>query len=180
MTHWLRVIPIKVFERELYVNLIILDKYDYLIILRIDFLSKYNATIESCHRRVTFKLSDNDEFSFVGEDQRKQKMIISSMSAQKMLLSVCQEFLTSVVDTTLVEKSKLEDIPIIREFLDVFLEEFPGLPPDRAISFEIELLPGTSPVYKAPYRMALAKLKELQVQLQELLDKGFIRLSYST
>ena len=63
--------------------------------------------------------------------------------------------------------------------MDVFPEELPGLPPDRAISFGIELLPGTAPVSKAPYRMAPAELKELQTQLQELLERGFIRPSHS-
>ena len=63
--------------------------------------------------------------------------------------------------------------------MDVFLEELPGLPPDRAISFEIELLPRTAPISKAPYRMAPAELKELQLQLQELLEKGFICPSHS-
>ena len=87
------------------------------------------------------------------------------MKAHKILLSGCQGFLASVVDTTQVEKSKYEDILIVRDFLDVFPKEFPGLPPDRAISFEIELLLGTTPVSKAPYRMALAKLKELYIQL---------------
>ena len=90
-----------------------------------------------------------------------------------MLSSCCQGFLASVVDTTQVEKSKPEDIPIVRDFLDVFLEELPRLPPYRAISFEIELLPGIAPISKALYRMAPAELKELQIQLQELLDKGF-------
>ena len=178
-THWLRAIPIQMSDRELYVDLIILNMYDYDVILGMDFLSKYNATIECRYRRVTFKPSDNDEFSYLGEDQRKQKMIISSMKARRMLLSGCQGFLATVVDTTQVEKSKPEDIVVVREFLDVFPEELPGLPPDREISFEIELLPGIAPVSKAPYRMAPAELKELQIQLQELLDKGFIRPSHS-
>ena len=63
--------------------------------------------------------------------------------------------------------------------MEVFPEELPGLPAEREILFEIELLPGTAPVSKAPYRMAPAELKELQTQLQELLDKGFIRPSHS-
>ena len=63
--------------------------------------------------------------------------------------------------------------------MEVFPEELPGLPPDRAIAFEIELLPGTAPVAKAPYRMAPAELKELQTQLQELLNNGFIHPSHS-
>ena len=64
-------------------------------------------------------------------------------------------------------------------FLDVFPEELPGLVPDREIEFEIELLPGTMPISKAPYQMAAAELKELKQLFQELLDKKFICLSYS-
>ena len=73
----------------------------------------------------------------------------------------------------------MEDIPIVNEFPDVFPDELPGLPPVREIDFSIELLPGTMPISQAPYRMAPAELKELKTQLQELVDKGFIRPSMS-
>ena len=62
-------------------NLIILDMYDYDVILGMDFLSKYNATIECQYRRVVFRLNENDEFSYTGEGRQSQKMIISSMRA---------------------------------------------------------------------------------------------------
>jgi hypothetical protein len=65
-----------------------------------------------------------------------------------------------------VEK-KLEDIPIVSDYLDVFAEISSGLPPDREIEFTNHLLPGTQPIHKAPYRLALAELKELKQQLQE-------------
>ena len=112
-THWLRAIPVRVAERELYVDLIILDMYDYDVIFGMDFLTKYNATIECRIRRVTFRPSNEDEFSFEGEKHRKQKTVISSMKARKMILSGCQGFLASVVDTTQEEKAKPEDIPIV-------------------------------------------------------------------
>ena len=67
----------------------------------------------------------------------------------------------------------------MREFPDVFPEDLSGLPLDREIEFSIDLLLGFSPISKAPYRMASAELRELKAQLQELLDKGFIRLSVS-
>ncbi|KAL5578516.1 hypothetical protein UlMin_020215 [Ulmus minor] len=131
------------------------------------------------HRRVVFRPTESDEFSYVGEGGRSHKVIISSMRARKLLSSGCQGYLATVVDTTHEEKLKPEEIAVVREFPDVFPEELPGIPPEREISFEIELLPGSAPVSKAPYRMAPAELKELQIQLQELLDKGFIRPSYS-
>ena len=113
-------------------------------------------------RKFTFRLNEEEEFSFVGERHRKQKTVISAMKARKLIASGCTGYLASVVDTTKEENAKPEDIPIVRNFGDVFLEELPGLPPDQAISFEIELLPGTAPVSRAPYRMAPAELKELQ------------------
>ncbi len=70
-----------------------------------------------------------------------------------------------------------EDIPIVREFADVFPAELPGMPPDREIEFVVDLILGTTLISKAPYRMAPAKLKELKAQLQDLLEKSFIRPS---
>lgn len=71
------------------------------------------------------------------------------------------------------------DVPVVRDFLDVFPEELPGSPPDREIEFVINLIPRTVSIFKTPYQMAPVELKELKVQLQELLDKGFIRPSFS-
>jgi hypothetical protein len=71
------------------------------------------------------------------------------------------------------------DVRTVSEFLDIFLEELPGMPPDRKIEFVIELVPGTAPIFKRPYRMAANQLAELKEQLQELLDKGYIRPSAS-
>jgi hypothetical protein len=74
---------------------------------------------------------------------------------------------------TMIE-SPVEKIPIVCDYLDVFPDELPGMPPDRDIEFAIELQPGTAPISKRPYRMPPAELAELKKQLQELLDKGFI------
>jgi len=73
----------------------------------------------------------------------------------------------------------LASILVVREFRDVFPEELPGLPPVREIEVSIETIPGVSPIARSPYRMATMELAELKVQLQELLDKGFIRPSNS-
>ena len=74
---------------------------------------------------------------------------------------------------------RLEDIPVVREFPDVFPDDLPGLPPDREIDFQIELASGTEPISRAPYRMAPAELKELKVQMEEMVNKGFVRPSTS-
>ena len=84
-----------------------------------------------------------------------------------------------MTDVDRPEESGPGETRIVCEYLDVFPENLPGLPPKREIEFAIDVLPGTDPVSKAPYRMAPTELKELKVQLQELLDMGFIRPSYS-
>jgi hypothetical protein len=78
-----------------------------------------------------------------------------------------------------VAERKIEDIHVVREFLDVFPDDLHGMPPERAIEFKIELQPGTAPIAKAPYKMSPVELKELKIQLQWLLDKGYIRPSIS-
>jgi hypothetical protein len=81
--------------------------------------------------------------------------------------------------TFAISAAPLESIPVVREYPDVFPEDLPGMPPDRAVEFVIELQPGTAPISRPPYRMPPNELAELKVQLQELLDKGFIRPSAS-
>ena len=68
---------------------------------------------------------------------------------------------------------------MLNEFMDVFSEEIPGLPPQREIDFSIETIPGSAPTSKVPYQMSIPDLTELKIQLQELLDKGYIRPSVS-
>jgi hypothetical protein len=78
-----------------------------------------------------------------------------------------------------MEAKSIEDVPVVREYPDVFPEELPGMPPDRDIDFVIDLIPGTSPIAKRPYRMAAPELTELKKQLGELQRSGFIRQSSS-
>jgi hypothetical protein len=78
-----------------------------------------------------------------------------------------------------VAEQKIEDIDVVREFLDVFSDDLPGMPPERAMEFKIKSQPGTAPIAKAPYKMSPVELKELKIQLQGLLDKGYIRPSIS-
>ncbi|GJU72874.1 hypothetical protein Tco_1264279 [Tanacetum coccineum] len=77
------------------------------------------------------------------------------------------------------KEKQLKDVPVIRDFPEVFLEELPGLPPPRKVEFRIDLIPGAAPVARAPYRLAPSEIKELSKQLQELSEKGFIRPSSS-
>jgi hypothetical protein len=88
-----------------------------------------------------------------------------------------QEYLHSC--TYAITDIKVKDIPIVCEYPDIFSDDLPGMPRDRDIEFIIELQPGTAPISKRPYRMPPNELAELKIQLQDLLDKGFIRPSAS-
>jgi hypothetical protein len=80
---------------------------------------------------------------------------------------------------SLKEEKIVHDVPVVRDYPDVFPEELPGMPPDRDVEFIIDLLPGTGPIAKRPYRMSVDELVELKKQLEELISKGYIRPSAS-
>nr|GFC01427.1 putative reverse transcriptase domain-containing protein [Tanacetum cinerariifolium] len=91
-------------------------------------------------------------------------------------------FLAHITTKEVEDKSKkkrLEDVLIVQDFPEVFLEDLPGLPATRPVEFQIDLVPGAAPVARAPYRLAPSEMKEWAEQLKELSEKGFIRPSSS-
>nr|GEY51176.1 hypothetical protein [Tanacetum cinerariifolium] len=119
----------------------------------------------------------------VGNDGKESRLtIISCSKAQEYMAKGCHIFLVQISAKKEEDKSEgkqLKDVPIIRDFPEVFPEDLPGLPPARPMEFQINLIPGAAPVARAPYRLAPSEMKELSEQLQELFDKGFIRPSSS-
>ncbi|GKD82059.1 hypothetical protein Tco_1348898 [Tanacetum coccineum] len=77
------------------------------------------------------------------------------------------------------EEKRLEDVPIVQDFPEVFPENLPGISPTQKVEFQIDLIPGVAPVARTPYRLASSEMKELSDQLKELSDKGLIRPSSS-
>ncbi|KAG8491072.1 hypothetical protein CXB51_014218 [Gossypium anomalum] len=119
-----------------------------------------------------------DEFDVIlGMDWLTLHAAIVNCKQKRYLRKGYEAYLAYVLNTKEFEK-KIESVPIVCKFADVFPEEFPGLPPVREVEFGIELIPGTTPISIAPYRMAPTELKELKSQLQELTDKGFVRPSF--
>ncbi|TYK26741.1 DNA/RNA polymerases superfamily protein [Cucumis melo var. makuwa] len=146
------------------------------VILGMDFLFAYYAFMD-CHRKeVVFKKSGFAEVVFRGMRKVVSRSLISILKVEKLLRKGCTAFLAQIVIAQR-EKLKPEDVPVVKEFLDVFPDDLLGLPLDREIEFTIELLPEITPISQAPYRMALSELKELKMQLQELVDKGYIKPS---
>ena len=167
-----------VVDRKIIANLIVLDMLEFDVILGMDWLAAYHATLD-CHLKMV-KFDPLGEPSFIVQGDRSLTLynLILALSARKMLKKGCQGFLAFVKDVE-ANEGRVENTPIVNEFIDVFLEELPGLPPEREIEFCIDLIPGTQPISIPPYRMAPIELKELKDQLQDLLDKGFIRPSTS-
>ncbi|XP_030449845.1 uncharacterized protein LOC115672208 [Syzygium oleosum] len=163
---------------EMPMDLVELNIQDFDIIIEMDWLSTYRAYVDCFSKKLIFRLSSQPKFSFSGSCKDTFQRLIWALQAMKLLRKGCCGYLACVKDTSKVVV-KLEDVPVVREFSNVFPEDLPGLPLDREIEFCIELMPGKAPISKATYRMAPAKLKELKTQLQELLDKCFIRPSVS-
>ena len=117
---------------------------------------------------------DQSEVIIQGIRSNVMSNVISAMQARRFIRKGYEAFLALILDSKRGQVD-VEKIPVVREFPYVFPEELPGIPLEREVDLSIEIVPVTAPVSKAPYRMAPAKLKDLKVQLQELLDKGFVR-----
>ena len=163
--------------REMPVDLVLLYLQDFDAILGMDWLASYHASVDCFGKRVTFSIPGQPEFSVEGKHVDRPLHMISALRASSLLRKGCQGFLAYVVSDE--NGLKLEDIPIVRDFPDVFPNDLPGLPLEREVDFTIDLVLETVPISKTSYRMAPIELKELKTQLQELLDKGFIRPSVS-
>ncbi|KAL8147820.1 hypothetical protein AgCh_005220 [Apium graveolens] len=149
---------------------------EFEVILGMDWLSNHEAQIECKSKKVKLRTKDGEEVIFKGK--RQERKFLTAIETRRLIRQGCEVYLDHVMDVE-QESIRIEDIPIVRDFPDVFPDELPGLPPDREIEFTNDLAPGTEPESKAPYRMAPVEMKELATQLQELLDKGVIRPSVS-
>ena len=154
------------------VDLRIMDMSEFDVILGMDWLTAYRVVIDCERRRVTAYTQDGTRMVFQGDKHNILPQTVYQFKCQGQLAG----WLASL--TLKDEERPNLDIPrVICEYVDVFPDELPGLPPRRVVDFDIKLHPGTSPISMTPHRMAPVELQELRVQLQELFDKGFIRPS---
>ncbi|XP_073057258.1 uncharacterized protein [Primulina eburnea] len=159
-------------------NLIVLPMHYFDCIIGMDTLSSYRATVDCFHGVVRFRSYYGSKWNFYGRGSQAKIPLVSAMEMFRLLSLGNEGYMVYAVDATKKEP-KLSDIPVAKGFPDVFPEEIPGFPQQREIDFSIDLMPGTAPISRAPYRMAPAELKELKEQLQDLLEKGYIRPSMS-
>ena len=170
--------PIVIQVRAFLADLITLLFREFDLILGMDWLTKHRAIVDCGQKTIVLRCPNQSEVIIQGIRSSLMSNVISAMQARRFIRKRYEAFLALILDSK-IGQVELEKIPIVREFPDVFPEELPGIPPEREVDLSIEIVPGTAPVSMAPYRMAPVELKELKVQLQELLDKGFVRPSVS-
>jgi hypothetical protein len=142
-------------------NLVVLKSKGNDVILGMDWLSKHKVLINCTKKSIKLTTPEGKRMEFVAEPVVTAKGVANCAKVNQL------------------DASQGYEVPVVNEFLDVFPEELPGMPPERDIEFVIELKLGTTPIYKTPYRMATPELAELKEHIKELLEKGFIRPSSS-
>jgi hypothetical protein len=151
-----RKVPIQLGSNLIKIDLLLLDLEGMDVLLGMDWMTRHRVSLDISSQAVEIDSPDH-ETTILYLPQRE-----------------CNNSCAYAV-----ERIKLKDIPIVCEYPNVFPNDLPGMPPDRNIEFVIELQPGTAPISKRPYRMPPNELAELKIQLQDLLDKGFIHSSAS-
>ena len=132
-------------------DLVILEPQGLDVILGMDWLSMYGGKIDCASKSIMLTTPEGKRIKYVSRHAPRRTQVNS---------------LSGVVQ---------EEVPLVKDYPDVFPEELPGMPPDRNIEFLIELLPGTGPISKRPYQMPANDLEEIKKQIKELLEKGYIQ-----
>ncbi|GAU16878.1 hypothetical protein TSUD_368270 [Trifolium subterraneum] len=158
--------PVSVFGRHFGMDLVCIPLSGIDVIFGMNWLVFNQVHINYCEKIVIFPKSEGSLSLMNGEEVKE------SLNDHGELFMVFGSL-------KLEGGAKLEEIPVVSEFSDVFPEDISDLPPEREVEFSIDLVPGTSPISMAPYRMSASELNELKKQLEELLEKKFIRPSVS-
>jgi hypothetical protein len=137
-------------------NLIVLDSQGLDVILGMDWMTAFEGVIDCANKTITLTTPEKKRIRFKSTFELKGSKVNS------------------------LKGVSMDEVPVVKEYPNVFPEELPGMPPDRDVEFIIDLLPGIGPIAKRPYKMDIEELKELKKQLKEQLDKGFIQQSSSS
>jgi hypothetical protein len=146
-------VNLKIRRVDFVANLIVLESKGIDVILGMDWLSKHRVLIDCAKKSIKLTTLEGKEMEFVTEPVVTARGVASSVKVNQL------------------DASQGSEVPVVNKFPDVFPKELPCMPPDRDIEFVIELKPGTSPIYKTPYRMATPELTELKEHIKELLEK---------
>ncbi|KAK8931429.1 hypothetical protein KSP39_PZI016937 [Platanthera zijinensis] len=167
---------VKINDQEMEVEAAVLQLSGFDLILGMDWLAEHAAQKDCQNRRVTLQAPMGGTFTYQGIPFIS-RLMLNSIQATKATMRGDEVFV--VYFEMVGQTMELAEIKVVKEFPDVFPEKLLGLPPHREEDFKIHLLPGARPVSRSPYRMAPKELTEFRVQLQELVDSGFVRPSSS-
>ncbi|GJV54571.1 retrovirus-related pol polyprotein from transposon TNT 1-94 [Tanacetum coccineum] len=173
------VVTVEIDNEKFLIDLIHMPMGEIDVVISMDWLSKYDAIISCQNKLIRIRTPSGGE-TFIYDERKKTSLAFYTYArAKRHLKHGCQAYLAHIIN---IQKSTpcLDNILVGREFHDVFPEELLGIPPERQVEFCIDLIPGSTPIAKTPYRLAPSKMQELMKQLQELLDMGFIRPSSSS
>ncbi|CAH9124286.1 unnamed protein product [Cuscuta epithymum] len=171
-------VSIVISDTELPGDLIQFDLEDIDVVLGMDWLGKYKARILCDEQKVVLRGPHKKRVSYKVVTSQPGVKLATMRQVKRHVREGCEVYLCMIKDLT-TEDPTIDQIPVVNEFPDVFPEEIPGMPPEREVEFSIDLMPGTAPISKAPYRMAPKEMQELKEQLEELLGKGYIKPSVS-
>jgi hypothetical protein len=149
-------VNLKIWGVDFVANLIVLELKGIDVILGMDWLSKHKVLIDCAKKSVKLTTPDGKELEFVTNPVVTAKGVANRVKVNQL------------------NSSQGSEVPVVNEFLDVFPEELPGMPPNRDIEFVIEVKPGTAQIYKTSFRMTTPELAELKEHIKVLLEKGFI------
>ncbi|XP_076881471.1 uncharacterized protein LOC143529595 [Bidens hawaiensis] len=152
-------------DHYLNIDLIPIKLGSFDLVVRMDWLSRNQSEVVCAEKLIRIMLPSGETLIIQGEKPNRNLKIISCMKARKLLRKHCYTFLAHVVDKK-SEGKKIQDIPVIKDYLEVFPDNLPGLSPSRHVEFRIDLIPGSTPVAKSPYRLAPSEMQELSSQLK--------------
>lgn len=164
--------------RDTVVDLIELRMVYFYVIMGMDWIYSCLTKLDFRNKTVRFKFPNEPVIEWKGDDVVLKGRFISYLKATKRINKGCIYHLVWVLDTDF-EAPTLKSVLIVNEFLQVFPDKLHEIPPDSEIDFGIDVMPDMHPISIPPYRMAPLKFKELNEQLRDLLEKGFIRPSVS-
>uniref|UniRef100_J3MVJ5 Reverse transcriptase domain-containing protein n=1 Tax=Oryza brachyantha TaxID=4533 RepID=J3MVJ5_ORYBR len=160
-------VPIEIQGTSFLANLILLESKDLDVILEMDWLTKHQGVIDCVKRTVTLTNEDGEVVTYQSPESVTIRTCLNQMEVEEL------------PSETFKDPKKLEDILVVCEYQEVFPDDLTTMPPKREIEFRIDLVPGTAPIYKRPYRMAANEMAEVKKQVDEQLQKGYIRPSTS-
>ncbi|KAJ0902482.1 putative nucleotidyltransferase, Ribonuclease H [Helianthus annuus] len=173
----LQKVEIELSGHKFVANLLPMKLAEFDVVLEMDWLIANHAQIICDRNSIEIQAPTGKVIKISGDKPRKPLKFISVMKVANYERNQGIVYMISVIICT--KGKEFKEIPVVSEYPDVFPEDLPGLPPDREVEFRIHLIPGTTPIAKAPYRLAPTEMLELKKQLDELLSKGFIQPSSS-